>query len=159
MKTLLVFLATVVGLWVNPALAVCGSGSMTLPGLNKLLITNYACARSSSDPPGWNELHSGTFVMTATSGPLIEQHEGAGTTETVGTWSTTDFGGVGRVTYSYTGGVTTVFEVQSGGGMPPATYLFCGVGGSAPATLNIYISGSFQAPPSVGVMNANCPAN
>jgi hypothetical protein len=78
----------------------------------------------------------------------------------------------GRVTYSYSGGVTPVYEVAAVANVncQPAgncttlntVYQFCGVGGGAPAVLNIYVSASFQAPTASGsgfTMNANCPVN
>jgi len=149
------------------AFAGCGTTAsyLTVAQVNSILAGNFACGKSSAlNPPGWNEQHTGT-----SGGTLVEQHEGTtpiDTRETVGTWSTANAAGRGRVTYSYTGGTVPVYEIAVVGATCsvgcttlPQTYQFCGVGGGAPATLSIYVSTTFQAPVSVGVMNGNCPTN
>ena len=123
----------------NPVYAGCGNGPSTLDQaqLNSILAGNFACGQSTSlNAPGWNEKHVGS-----SGGTLVEQHDaGAADDENVGSWSTSTSGGVGRVTYSYTGGPSPVYEVAvvaNGNCNPtcttlPQTYAFCGVGGGAP---------------------------
>jgi hypothetical protein len=130
--------------------------------VSAVLASHYACGRSATlDPPGWNELH-------LSGGSLQEQHEGGSSVETVGTWSVTNSSGRGRVTYTYTGGTSGVYEVavlsgncSSGCTTLPQVYQFCGVSGAP--TLNIYVSTAFQAPtggpPNPWVMNSSCPPN
>jgi len=147
----------------GPAFAGCSNAGSFLSDtqITTILSGNYACGKSTAtNPPGWNERHVGTSV--------VEQHEGGATVETVGTWSVSpsSLPSRGKVTYSYTGGTTAAYEVAAlGTSCPtstcttlPQTYQFCGVGG-APAVLNIYVSTTFQAPSSPGVMNTNCPSN
>ncbi len=146
----------------GPASAGCGtSGSyLNQAQVSSILSGGYVCAKSAAlNPPGWNERH-------VAGGTLVEQHEGGSTIETVGTWSVTNSSGRGRVAYTYSGGVAPVYEVavvgascSAGCTTLPQTYQFCGVGGGAPALLTVYVSTAFQAPSSVGVMNANCPGN
>jgi hypothetical protein len=160
----LLFIVTVAA---NSAFAGCGNGPsyLTLTQVNTVLTSNFACGKSSAlNPPGWNELHS-------SGGTLQEQHEGGATVENVGTWSTADIGnGRGRVTYTYSGGTVFVYEVAvhaSGNcntGPPPncttlpQAYDFCRVSPDT-TTFSIFVSTTFQAPPSLGVMNASCPTN
>jgi len=148
----------------GPAFAACGDNNsyLNVSQLNAILTGNYACGRSTTvDPPGWNERH-------LANGSLVEQHEGGATVETVGTWAVTNAQGRGRVTYSYSGGSAPVYEVARVSGdctgqactNLPQSYQFCGVGGGAPAVLNIYVSTTFQAPTGPPwVMNTNCPSN
>jgi len=155
----------------GPAIAGCGVAStyLNVAQVNAVLAGNYACGKSSKlDPPGWNERH-------LANGSLEEQHEGGATVKTVGTWAVNNVGGRGRVAYSYVpGGAAPVYEVARVSDSEPCqgaacttlpqTYQFCGVGGGAPAVLNIYVSTTFQAPSfnnatKSWVMNANCPAN
>jgi hypothetical protein len=166
MNSRIVFLVFVVLGWPGTAFAGCGNLPSTLSQaqLDTLLTGRYACGRSTAtNPPGWNELHIG-------GGSLQEQHEGGSTVETVGTWATSTFGSGGqargRVTYTYPSG-SYVYEVAlpaAGSCAPncttvPQTFVFCGQSSGAPASLSIYVSTSFQAPSSPGVMNANCPSN
>jgi transcription elongation factor len=158
MKSLFMVSAIVVSGFVNPAVAGCGNAPSTLTGaqVTTILTNNFACGQSSAlNAPGWNERHSG--------GRIIEQHEGGLTTEDVGSFAVSEVAGRGRVTYSYGGGNTPVYEIavvangncnNPAGGctIVPATYQFCGVGGGAPATLNILVS---AAAPALGT----CPAN
>ena len=121
-------------------------------------VRQFACGQSTAlNPPGWNERHTGV-----PGGALVEQHEGGTSVETVGTWTTSLVGGRGRVTYSYTGGTSPVYEVAAvanGNCNPscatlPQTYEFCGVGGGAPATLTIRITTASISPPL-----SSCPTN
>lgn len=143
----------------SPAFAGCGNGPSTLTQaqLNTILASNFACGQSASlNAPGWNEKHVGS-----SGGALVEQH-GAGTAddENVGSWATSTVSGVGRVTYSYSGGVTPVYEVSvvangnCGGSCTtlPQTYKFCGVGGGAPATLDILVTAALPT-------LSGCPGN
>jgi len=162
MKTRFAILVTVFVVHCGPALADCGDTSsyLNISQVNSALTGNFACGKSTAiNPPGWNEKH-------ISGGGLQEQHEGGTTVETVGTWSTANVAGRGRVTYSYSGGSTDVYEIAVVAGRCaadcttlPQTYAFCGVGGSAPPRLLIYVSTTFQPPLSVGVMNGNCPFN
>lgn len=162
MKTRFASLVIVFVLYCGHAFADCGSSPsyLNIAQVNSILTGNFACGKSTAiDPPGWNERH-------ISGGSLVEQHEGGTTVETVGTWSTANVMGRGRVTYSYTGGTTDVYEIAvvtgscaAGCTTLPQTYAFCGVGGSAPPRLLIYVSTTFQPPVSVGVMNGNCPGN
>jgi len=163
MKTRIASLVIVFGLYCGHAFADCGSNPsyLNIAQVNSILTGNFACGKSTAiDPPGWNERH-------ISGGSLVEQHEGGATVETVGTWSTANAMGRGRVTYTYTpGGSTYTYEIAvvtgncaSGCTTLPQTYAFCGVGGSAPPRLLIYVSTTFQPPVSVGVMNGNCPGN
>jgi hypothetical protein len=164
MKTVSAALLTVLVVFCGRALADCGNSSsyLNISQVNTILAGHYACgASSATDPPGWNELHQG-----GSGGSLVEQHEGGATVETVGTWATANASGRGRVTYTYSGGSSDVYEIavlsgncSSGCTTLPQAYAFCGVGGSAPARLQIYVSTSFQAPSSPGVMNGSCPSN
>jgi hypothetical protein len=132
---------------------------LDLTQLNTILAGNFACGQSTKlDPPGWNELHVGT-----TGGALVEQHEGGTTIENVGTWTTSNVGGRGRDRYSYSGGISPEYEVAVlGTGICaagfcttlPQTYNFCGVGGGAPATLQIRVTIASISPPI-----SNCPSN
>lgn len=135
------------------AIAACGTQNTYLSQaqLTTVLQGNYACGqKGGSMANGWNERHSG--------GSLIEEHEGGATRETVGTYTIGSSGGVGRVTYSYSGGVSTIYEVatastncNSNGAActaVPQNYHFCGVN---TANLNIRVSPS---PSPVG-----CPNN
>lgn len=158
--TKLVALLVIVGS--GPAYAGCGHepSKLTRIQMNTVLRGNYACGQSAAlNAPGWNEQH------TASPGsPLIEQHEGGNTKETVGTWATSVSGSKGRVTYGYTGGVGPVYEIavvddinctnNAACTMLPQTYQFCGVGGGAPAVLSIKVTTTSIAPPL-----SNCPAN
>lgn len=147
-----------------PVYAGCGDAQSYLSQtqMSAVLSSNFACGRSTSDPPGWNERH-------LAGGSLQEQHEGGSTVETVGTWTLSTQANRGRVTYAYSGGISPVYEVAVVSGpcgnlasctTLPQTYQFCGVGGGAPAVLNIYVSTAFQAPTGPPwVMNTNCPAN
>jgi hypothetical protein len=150
---------------VNTAYAGCGNSPsyLTKAQVDTILTNNFACAKSAGlNPPGWNE-------KTISGGTLQEQHEGAATVENVGSWSTADVGGRGRVTYSYTGGTTFIYEVAvvaSGNcnSPPPGTcttlpqtYNFCRVSPDT-TTFNVFVSTAFQAPPSTGVMNGSCPS-
>jgi hypothetical protein len=170
MKTGLVSVLIMLVTYGGCAHADCGTAGsyLNLQQLNSILVGNFACGRSTSiDPPGWNERHTGgTTGGNPTSGPLIEQHEGGSTVENVGTWSTSNSAGRGRILYSYSGGTSDTYEVAVTGATCGAgcttlaqTYSFCGVGGSAQAKLSIYVSTTFQAPSSPGVMNTNCPTN
>jgi hypothetical protein len=146
------------------ALAACGNTQSYLSRAQVVLLLagKYACGKSTAtNPPGWNERH-------LVGGSLVEQHEGGATVETVGTWSTSQVSSRGRVTYSYSGGVAPVYEIATvaNGNCNPncvvanQTYQFCGVGGGAPAVLNVYVSNDFQAPTGPPwVMNSNCPGN
>lgn len=145
------------------AFAGCGDAGSYLnqSQVNNVLGGSYACGKSTAlNPPGWNERH-------VAGGSLVEQHEGGATVENVGTWSTANVGGRGRVSYAYTGGAAPVYEVAVVSGnctgaactSLPQTYQFCGVGGGAPAVLSVYVSSTFQPPSSPGVMNTNCPPN
>ena len=154
----------------GPVIAGCGVDNtyLNVAQVNAVLAGNYACGQSSKlNPPGWNERH-------VVGGSLVEQHEGGTTVETVGTWAVNSSpGGRGRVSYSYVpGGAAPVYEVArvseacQGASCTtlPQTYQFCGVGGGAPAVLNIFVSATFQAPTfnnatKSWTMNANCPAN
>ena len=166
MKTRFASLVIVFVLYCGHAFADCGDSMsyLNIAQVNAILTGNFACGKSTAiNPPGWNERHTGTGAPLST---LVEQHEGGATIETVGTWSTANLAGRGRVTYSYSGGSTDVYEIavvtgncSSGCTTLPQTYAFCGVGGSAPPRLLIYVSTTFQPPVSVGVMNANCPGN
>jgi hypothetical protein len=150
----------------NSAYGGCGNGPsyLTQAQVNTILTGNFACGKSSGlNPPGWNE-------KQLAGGTLQEQHEGGATVENVGTWSTSEVSGRGRVTYSYTGGSVFTYEIAvhangncNTGPLPqcttvPQTIDFCRV---SPDTtqFSIFVSTAFQAPPSVGVMNASCPAN
>jgi hypothetical protein len=167
MKTRILCLLILIVAGSGSAVAGCGNNPSYLTGAQLLTIlqNNFACGKSTaSDPPGWNERH-------LTSAALQEQHEGGTTVENVGTWAVTEVGGRGRVTYTYSpGGSVFVYEVAakpSGNcntGPPPncttlpQAYDFCRIS-PAGTPLSIYVSTTFQPPPSVGVMNANCPAN
>ncbi len=124
--------------------AACGTQNTYLSQaqLTTVLQGNYACGqKGGSMANGWNERHAG--------GSLIEEHEGGATRETVGTYTIGPSGGVGRVPYSYSGGVTTTYEVATAGTncssngaactSVPQNYQFCGVG---TANLNIRVSPS-----------------
>jgi hypothetical protein len=159
MKPIIVASFILVAGFAGPAFAGCGNAPSTLDQtqLNTILSNHFACARklAGTDAPGWNELHNG--------GPgsrIIEQHDpGATDDEDVGSWSTALVGSAGRVTYSYTGGNTPVYEVAAvanGNCSPtcttlPQTYQFCGVGGGAP-TLNVLVTATATA-------LSGCPSN
>lgn len=162
MKTPLFSLVISFIVYSGSVFAACGTNNTYLKQsqLNTVLGSHYACAKSGGTMAnGWNELHNGT-----SPGSLIEQHEGGATTENVGNWATSTSGGNGRVTYSYSGGSTPVYEVATastncnsnptGCTTLPQTYSFCGVGGGAPATLQVYISATPQTSPW-----GNCPSN
>ena len=150
----------VLGAYASPSLAGCNNNQsyLTQAQVNTILSNNFACGRSAAqNAPGWNEKHVGTSV--------VEQHDaGVGDDEPVGTWSTTSVNGRGRVTYAYSGGVAPVYEVAvvaNGNCNQPApgtctnvpqTFQFCGVGGGAPAVLNILVTSSLPT-------LASCPAN
>lgn len=159
-KTRLPLLVGVCVLCSGSAYAGCGNSPSYLDQvqLNTILSGNFACGQSTAlNPPGWNERHAG-----APGGSLVEQHEGGTSVETVGTWTTSLVGGRGRVTYSYAGGTSPVYEVAAvanGNCSPscatlPQTYEFCGVGGGAPATLTIRITTASISPPL-----SSCPTN
>lgn len=145
----------------NPAFAACGNALsyLTQAQVNTILANNFACGQSTAvNAPGWNEKHG-----AASGGSIVEQHNpGTADDETVGTWSTVNSSGRGRVTYAYTGGVAPVYEIavvangncNPGGGctIVPATYQFCGVGGGAPAILNILVSTALP-------VLSGCPSN
>ena len=167
MKKLLALPFIVIVMAAGSAFAGCGNGPsyLTQTQLNTILTNNFACGKSTAlNPPGWNEKH-------ISPGTLQEQHEGGTTVENVGSWSTADASGRGRVTYAYSGGTTFVYEVavQANGNCnspPPGTctslpqaYSFCRVSPDTTTVLTIYVSSSFQAPTSPGVMNGNCPSN
>lgn len=129
--------------------------------LTTILGGNFACGQSTAlNPPGWNERHVPGFG----GGVLIEQHEGGTTTENVGAWAVTNVSGRGRVTYSYSGGGSSpVYEVSVVGAgnctapgciTLPQTYNFCGVGGGAPASLQIQVTTTSISPPI-----SACPSN
>lgn len=136
--------------------AATGGTQLTGSQISSLLGAHYACGRSTSlDPPGWNELHSGTSVE--------EQHEGGSTKETVGSWSSAGGSSAGTVTYNYGSGnqidTYTVWCIATGNGCNPGhitdinrNYAFCGAGGSAPASLTIYVSSAAQT-------LSSCPSN
>ena len=145
----------------SPVFAGCNSGPsfLTQAQINTILSNRYACGQSTANAPGWNELHNG--------GPgsrIIEQHlAGSTDDEDVGSWNTSVPTGNGRVTYSYTGGNTPVYEVATDAGgncnagagtctTVPAIFQFCGVGGGAPAVLKILVTATL---PSL----ASCPPN
>jgi hypothetical protein len=167
MKTRLSCLFILIVAGSGPAVAGCGNppSYLTQAQLLTILQNNFACGKSTaSDPPGWNERH-------LTSGTLQEQHEGGTTVENAGTWAVTNVSGRGRVTYTYSpGGSVFVYEVAAkppgncNTGPPPncttlpQAYDFCRIS-PAGTPLSIYVSTTFQAPVSVGVMNANCPGN
>jgi hypothetical protein len=167
MKTRICTLFILIAAGSSPAVAGCNNNPsyLTQAQLQTILQNNFACGKSAaSDPPGWNERH-------LASGALQEQHEGGTTVENVGTWAVTNVAGKGRVTYTYSpGGSVFVYEVAAQpngncntGPLPhctdlPQAYDFCRIS-PAGAALSIYVSTTFQAPPSVGVMNGNCPAN
>ena len=139
------------------AFAQCaGATFATVSQLNTVLPGHYACGRKSSGPdaPGWNEQH-------VAGGSLVEQHEGGSTVETVGTWTISGTpNGDATITYVYTGGQTDLYKAVNAGctgtgvnaTCPFGTYTFCGVGGSAPSSLQILIS---SAAPSL----SSCPSN
>jgi hypothetical protein len=166
MKTRFVYPFAALIVCSGAALADCGTASsyLNVAQVNSILTGNFACGKSSAiNPPGWNERHTGS---PGGANNLVEQHEGGTTTEIVGSWNTANAAGRGRVTYSYVGGTAPVYEIAVlgttcavGCTTLPQTYAFCGVGGGAPTRLAIFVSTTFQAPVSVGVMNANCPAN
>lgn len=166
MKTRFACLFAVLIVCSGVAFADCGTNAsyLNVAQVNSILTGNFACGKSTAiNPPGWNERHTGS---PGGANNLVEQHEGGTTIETVGSWNTANVSGRGRVTYSYVGGTTDVYEIAvlgttCAGGCTtlPQTYAFCGVGGNAPTRLAIFVSTTFQPPVSVGVMNANCPGN
>jgi hypothetical protein len=166
MKNRLAFLFIVMAIAAGPVFAGCGNNPsyLTQAQVNTILTNNFACGKSTAlNPPGWNEKH-------IAGGTLQEQHEGAATVENVGTWSTADASGRGRVTYNYSGGATFTYEVavQANGDCnspPPGScttlpqaYNFCRVIPDN-TIFTIYVSSTFQPPSSPGVMNGNCPTN
>jgi hypothetical protein len=168
MKTRIGCLLVLIVAGSGPAIAGCDNNPSYLTGaqLTSVLLNNFACGKSAAaDPPGWNERH-------LSGGTLQEQHEGGTTVENVGTWAVAEvIAGRGRVTYTYSpGGSVFSYEVavhangNCNTGPPPncttlpQAYDFCRVS-PAGAALSIYVSTAFQAPPSVGVMNAACPSN
>jgi hypothetical protein len=156
MKQVIVAAFVVLAASASPSLAGCGNGPsyLTQTQINTILANNFACGRSTSqNAPGWNERHG-----AASGSSVVEQHNaGTGDDETVGIWTTSAVSGRGRVTYAYSGGVTPVYEiaVTANGNCNspspgtctslPQTYQFCGVGGGAPAVLNILVTTSLQA--------------
>ena len=157
MKPIIVASVIVLAGLASPAFAGCGNGPSTLSQaqVNTILGGNFACGRSTAaNAPGWNEKHFGV-----SGGALVEQHASPEPVETVGTWASSTSGGVGRVTYSYGGGNTPVYEVSvvaNGNCSPncttlPQTYKFCGVGGGAPI-LDILVTASLPT-------LASCPLN
>ena len=133
----------------SPSLAECGNAAsyLTRAQVNTILRGNFACGRSTAvNAPGWNERHRADSTLVETHGG------GAADAEIVGNWTTANVSGRGRVTYAYTGGVTPVYEVAvaTGNCITPActtlpqTYQFCGVGGGAPASLNILVTETRQ---------------
>lgn len=163
MKPIIIASLIVLAGLAGPASASCSSNpsKLTQTQINTILGGNFACGQKLSPPdsPGWNEQHLGS-----TSGSLVEQHEGGSTVETVGSWSTSTSGSNGRVTYSYTGGLTNVFEIAVVADINcnanvacttlPQTYQFCGVAGGAPAVLSIRVTTASISPPI-----SNCPSN
>ena len=157
MKPIIVASVIVLAGLASPAFAGCGNPPSTLSQaqINTILGGNFACGRSTAaNAPGWNEKHFGI-----TGGALVEQHASPEPVETVGTWASSTSSGVGRVTYSYSGGNTPVYEVSvvaNGNCNPncttlPQTYKFCGVGGGAPI-LDILVTASLPT-------LASCPSN
>ena len=157
MKPIIVASVIVLAGLASPAFAGCGNGPSTLSQtqINTILGGNFACGRSTAaNAPGWNEKHFGS-----SSGALVEQHASPEPVETVGTWATSTSGSAGRVTYSYGGGSTPVYEVSvvaNGNCSPncttlPQTYKFCGVAGGAPI-LDILVTASLPT-------LASCPSN
>jgi len=155
MKMRAVFPIIISVLCCGHAFADCGTNQsyLNISQVNSILPAHFACGQSTSiDPPGWNELHM-------SSGILQEQHTGGSTVQNVGTWSTANASGRGRVTYLYSGGPTDTYEIAvrtgncSGGCTTlPQTYAFCGVSAGAPPRLLISVSPSFQA-------LSGCPSN
>lgn len=136
----------------NPVFAACNGANntyLTQAQINTLLSSRTACGKVASGPnaPGWNETHS-----ASPGGTVIEFHDGAPATGPgLPTWNTSSVGtGAatrGRVTYTYSGGVVPVYEISVKTGTcsgpsctAPQLIEFCGVGGGAPAVLNIQIT-------------------
>ncbi len=162
MKSIIAVGAVLLAGFVDPAFAGCGNGPsyLTQAQVNTILASNFACGRSTAvNAPGWNEKHS-----AAPGGIVVEQHDpGAADDENVGPWNTANVGGRGQVTYSYGAGGTPVYEISTaangncnaGAGTCttlPAIYQFCGVGGGAPAVLNILVTAALPA-------LSTCPSN
>ena len=165
MKTIFATAAVFLATFAQPVLAGCNDPTSFLSQsqINTLLSSRFACGRSTSqNAPGWNELHQG-------GGALIEQHTGGATVENVGTWNTAIVSGntntgVGRVNYSYAGGIgyriASTVTLPNGNAIScngnatctnTGTYQFCGFA-PAPALLTILISATA---PSL----ASCPSN
>lgn len=147
MKSIIAASAVLLASLASPAFGACGVANtyLTQTQVNSLLGGRTACGKvaTGANAPGWNESHS-----AAPGGNVIEYHNNVGQ-EVVGTWNTATSGGRGRVTYAYTGGVAPVYEIaapNSCGGagaaacIAPGNFQFCGVGGGAPAVLNIQVT-------------------
>ena len=153
MKSIIAASAFLVASLGNPVFAACIGGAdntyLSQTQINLLLGSRTACGKVATGPnkPGWNESHS-----ASPGGTVIEFHDGAPETGPgLPTWSTSTVGtgaaARGRVTYSYGGGVTPVYEISVKTGIcsgpsctDPQLIEFCGVGGGAPAVLNIQVT-------------------
>jgi hypothetical protein len=173
MKIRVFFLSILFAASYDSAFAACTTNNaarqnshLTQSQINTLLGGRFVCARKSGiDSPGWNEQHNNP---PGGSNNLIEQHEGGSTIETVGSWNTssitTDFTR-GRVTYTYLGGLVTVYEVATPGQTvacsgvvtpdaactAPGTFDFCQISGGGP-DLSVTVAASAPT-------LASCPAN
>jgi hypothetical protein len=120
MKKLLVAIPFLVG-GIGNAAAACSSPYMNGPAVTSLLSGNTVCSPASCSGSScqWQEQHkSGSVLADYKKGPS----DRIDPTKDVGNWSVASNG---KVTYTYTGGGSYVYDVHNNG----ADYSFCGPNG------------------------------